>query len=324
LIKTYLYDFSQDRVLHDIDLERIDLSVNDKNLMWVDLFNFTEAEANEVARIFDFHPLSVEDCMHPSPRAKVDNYEEYYFFTLHALRYEEESDQEISLEQLNVYLGKNYVVTLHRRTLPTLGKIAKNCLSNNQLEVMRKGPDFFLYTILDGITDMYFPVLNRINERVEELEDDLYVEPTREVTEEFLSLKRTTLAMRRAILPQKRIFASGNGNYAFSVSEDNVPYYLDLVDHIERIIDSIDNFRDLVDGALATYDSIISARTNETMRILTVISTIFMPLTFLTGFFGMNVPLPAQESMTSTVAITLGLLGVSLWMFLIFRIRKWI
>ena len=324
MIKTYLYDFSGDRILHDIDLKKIDLSDNNENLMWVDLFNFTEAEANEVAGIFGFHPLSLEDCLHYSPRAKVDNYEEYYFFTLHALRYEEESDQEISLEQLNVYLGKNFVVTLHRRTLPTLGKIAKNCLSNNQLEVMKKGPDFFLYAILDGITDMYFPVLNRINERVEELEDDLYVEPTREVTEEFLSLKRTTLAMRRAIIPQKRIFASGSGNYAFSVSEDNVPYYLDLVDHIERIIDSIDNFRDLVDGALATYDSIISARTNETMRILTVISTIFMPLTFLTGFFGMNVPLPAQGSMTSTVAITVGLLGVSLWMFLIFRIRKWI
>ncbi|MFZ5648672.1 MAG: magnesium/cobalt transporter CorA [Bacillota bacterium] len=324
MIKTYYYDATADRVIHDVDLARMDLGDNTENLMWVDLFNFTEAEANQVARIFGFHPLSVEDCLHYSPRAKVDNYEEYYFFTLHALRYEEESDEEISLEQLNVYLGKNYVVTLHRRTLPTLGRIARNCLDNNRLEVMRKGPDFFLYTILDGITDMYFPVLNRINERVEELEDDLYSEPTREVTEEFLSLKRTTLAMRRAILPQKRIFASGNGNYAFRISEENIPYYLDLVDHIERIIDSIDSFRDLVDGALATYDSIISARTNETMRILTVISTIFMPLTFLTGFFGMNVPLPAQESAVSTAIITVGLFGVSLWMFLIFRLRKWI
>ncbi|MFZ5649827.1 MAG: magnesium/cobalt transporter CorA [Bacillota bacterium] len=324
MIKTYYYDSSAGRVIHDVDLARVDLGDNTENLMWVDLYNFSDAEANQVARTFGFHPLSVEDCLHYSPRAKVDNYEEYYFFTLHALRYEEESDEEISLEQLNVYLGKNYVVTLHRRTLPTLGKIARNCLDNNRLEVMRKGPDFFLYTILDGITDMYFPVLNRINERVEELEDDLYNEPTREVTEEFLSLKRTTLAMRRAILPQKRIFASGSGNYAFRISEENIPYYLDLVDHIERIIDSIDSFRDLVDGALATYDSIISARTNETMRILTVISTIFMPLTFLTGFFGMNVPLPAQESAASTVIITVGLFGVSLWMFLIFRIRKWI
>ncbi len=324
MIKTYFYESSGDRIIHDVNLRRQDLLESEKNLLWVDLFNFTDAEANQVAEIFDFHPLSVEDCLHYSPRAKVDNYEDYYLFVLHALRYEEESDDEISLEQLNVYLGKNYVVTLHRRTLPTLGKIAKDCLANNRLEVMRKGPDFFLYTILDGITDMYFPILDRINERVEELEDDLYLEPTREVTEEILSLKRTTLAMRRAILPQKRIFASGNGNYAFNVGEENIPYFLDLVDHVERIIDSIDSFRDLVDGALATYESIIGARTSETIRILTVISTIFMPLTFLTGFFGMNVPLPAQHTVTSTLAITIGLLGVSLWMFLIFRLRKWI
>ncbi|MFZ5645436.1 MAG: magnesium/cobalt transporter CorA [Bacillota bacterium] len=324
MIKTYFFDSSLGRITHDIDLTKKDLLADKESLLWVDLFNFTEAEANRVAGIFGFHPLSVEDCLHYSPRAKVDNYEDYYFFTLHALRYEEESDEEISLEQLNVYLGNNYVVTLHKRTLPTLGKIAKDCLSNNRQEVMRKGPDFFLYSILDGITDMYFPVLNRINERVEELEDDLYSEPTREVTEEFLSLKRTTLAMRRAILPQKRIFTSGNGRYVFKISEDNIPYYLDLVDHIERIIDSIDSFRDLVDGALATYDSIISARTNETMRILTVISTIFMPLTFLTGFFGMNVPLPAQGSFASTLSITVGLLGVSLWMFFVFRLKKWI
>lgn len=324
MIKTYFFDSSIDRIIHDVDLKKKDLLENTKSLLWVDLFNFSEAEANQVARIFNFHTLSVEDCLHYSPRAKVDNYEDYYFFTLHALRYEEESDEEIALEQLNVYLGSNFVVTLHKRTLPTLGRVARECLSNNRLEVMRKGPDFFLYTILDGITDMYFPVINRINERVEELEDDLYSEPTREITEEFLSLKRTTLAMRRAITPQKRIFMSGSGQYAFKISEENIPYYLDLVDHIERIIDSIDSFRDLVDGALATYDSIISARTNETMRILTVISTIFMPLTFLTGFFGMNVPLPAQQSSTSTLAITIGLFGVSLWMFFVFRLRKWI
>ncbi|MHB8158209.1 MAG: magnesium/cobalt transporter CorA [Desulfocucumaceae bacterium] len=324
MIKTYFFDSFEGRILHDVDLAGKDLLKSNDSLLWVDLFNFTDAEAIKVARIFGFHDLSVEDCLHYSPRAKVDKYEDHYFFTLHALRYEEESDEEISLEQLNVYLGANYVVTLHRRTLPTLGKIAKECLSNSKVEAMRKGPDFFLYAILDGITDMYFPVLNRINERVEELEDDLYSEPTRAITEEFLSLKRTTLAMRRAILPQKRIFTSGNNNYTFKIDEDNTPYYLDLVDHIERIIDSIDSFRDLVDGALATYDSIISARTNETMRILTVISTIFMPLTFLTGFFGMNVPLPAQQSGTSTMVITIGLLGVSLWMFFVFRLRKWI
>lgn len=323
MIKTYYYDAEQKRIIHDVELRPDKLLANEESLLWVDLYNFTDAEANRVAQIFDFHSLTVEDCVHYSPRAKVDNYEEYFFFVLHALRYEEESDEEIALEQLNVYLGKNYVVTLHRRTLPTLGRIAKDCLAN-RAKVMQKGPDFFLYSILDGITDMYFPVLERINERVEELEDDLYVEPSKEVTEEFLSLKRTILSMRRAIMPQKRMFTNVGGHYSFTIDEENKPYYLDLVDHIERIIDSIDSFGALVDGALATYYSVISARTNETMRVLTVISTIFMPLTFVTGFFGMNVPLPAQENLLSTLVITVGLLGVSIYMYMVFRLNKWL
>lgn len=323
MIKTYYYDASQNRIIHDVELNPKELLANEESLLWVDLFNFTDDEANRMARLFDFHSLSVEDCLHYSPRAKVDNYDEYYFFVLHALRYEEESDEEISLEQLNVYLGKNYVVTLHRRTLPTLGRIARDCLAN-RVGVMSKGPDFFLYSTLDGITDMYFPVLDRINQRIEELEDDLYEQPTKEITEEFLSLKKTILSMRRAILPQKRMFANVSGHYSFTIDEENKPYYLDLVDHIERIIDSIDSFGALVDGALATYYSVISARTNETMRVLTVISTIFMPLTFVTGFFGMNVPLPAQQSGVSTLVIAAGLLGVSLYMYLIFRLNKWL
>jgi magnesium transporter len=324
MIKTYMFDSEKNKIIHDIDLLDRDFIKKSENLIWVDLFSFSDDEASEVAEIFGFHPLSVEDCLHYSPRAKLDNYEDYSFFVLHAVKYEEESDEEILLEQLNVYLGSNYIVTLHRSPLPTLGKVARDCLSGINTEIMKKGADFFLYTIMDGITDMYFPVLDRINERIEELEDDLYIQPTKEITEEFMSLKRTTLAMKRAILPQKKIFTSGNSTYFFEIREDTKPYFHDLVDHIERILDSIDGFRDLVDGALATYDSIISARTSETMRVLTVISTIFMPLTFLTGFFGMNVPLPSQNSMISTIVITVCLLGVSLWMFFVFRLRKWI
>ncbi len=323
MIKTYFFDAKQNSILHDVELTPKGLSYHDENLLWVDLFDFTEEEVIEVADAFDFHSLTVEDCTHYSPRAKVDNYDDYYFFVLHALRYEEEKDVEISLEQLNVYLGKNFVVTLHRRTLPTLGRIARECL-DNRLEMMRKGTDFFLYSLIDGITDMYFPVVERIDQRIEDLEDDLYEQPTKEVTEEILDLKKTILSMRRAILSQKKIFTSVNGNYSFHVEEENKPYYLDLLDHIERIIDSIEGFSTLVEGALATYYSVISARTNETMRILTVISTIFMPLTFVTGFFGMNVPLPAQDSIVSTLMITVGLLGVSLYMYMIFRMNKWL
>lgn len=323
MLKTYCYQASNNTILHDLDpRDSCKLAVG-KNLLWIDLFNFTEAEINEVGRTFGFHPLTVEDCLTFSPRAKVDRYEGYYFFTLHAIRYEEDSDEEIALEQLNIYLGPNYVVTLHRRTLPPLGRIARDCLAQH-LDVMRHGADHFLLAILDGLTDQYFPILERVDERIDEIEDRMYHYRNQEVTEEFMSLKRTILAMRRAVLPQKRMFAGVHGHRPFPVAEENTPFYLDLTDHIERITDSVDAFKDLVDGALATYNSLISARTTHTIRVLTVISTIFMPLTFLTGFFGMNVPLPGQHTIWSTAIITAGLLAVSIWMYAIFRLNKWI
>lgn len=324
MIKTYLYVQDENIVLHDFDLmEKESYLRNPNNLLWVDIYDFKEQEVEYMTKIFDFHYLTIEDCIHYSPRAKLDKYEFYDFFVLHALRYDEESEEEIRSEQFNIYLGVNFIVTVHRRTLRTLGRIARLCL-NNEFNFMKNGPDFFLYTIIDGLTDAYFPVLERINQRIEELEEEIYEQPSKETTEEFLSLKRTILSMKRAILPQKRIFNVINGHRQFNIREENVPFYLDLVDHIERIVDSIDGFKDLVDGALATYYSIISARTNDTMKILTVISTIFMPLTFVTGFFGMNVPLPAQQHIVSTIGITGGLIATSAIMYFAFKSRKWI
>ncbi len=321
MIKTYLYDNSDQNMRHDISLDNLHpVLANKENMLWVDLYNFTEQEIKYVANAFDFHELAVEDCMHYSPRAKLDRYDDYHFLVIHAIRYNEERDEEIMLVQLNIFLGENYIVTIHKNTLPSLGRLAKICLTD--IKVSDKGRDFFLYSIIDGLVDEYFPVLDRIGDRIEDLEDEIYERPSRETTDEFLALKRTILTMRRAITPQRRIFYNLTGS-SFIINEDNHPYYLDLKDHLERISDTIDGYKDLVDGALATYSSIISARTNETMRVLTVISTIFMPLTFVTGFFGMNVPLPDQESIWSTVSITMGLIMVSLWMVVLFRQKKW-
>jgi len=325
MIKTYFYDATRNELVHDVDLTQKGLIQHEDDLLWVDLYDFnSERELNYLASVFDFHYLAVEDCLHMSPRAKVDAYDKYYFFMLHALRYKEDSDdEEITLEQLSVFLSSNYVVTVHRRTLPTLGRMARECLTN-RTKYMNQGSDMFLYHILDGITDEYFPILDRIDQRVDELEDQLYEQTNKEITEEFMALKRTILSMRRAILPQKRMFSGLNGQFVFQISKEAEPYYLDLVDHIERIVDSIEGFRDLLDGALETYYSIISARTNESIRVLAVISFIFMPLTFVTGFFGMNVPLPAQENIWVTISIAAGLMGVTGWMFFVFKMKKWI
>jgi len=325
MIKTYYYSFTEKRMYHDVDIEKKDdILKHEEDLLWVDLYKFTEQEIKSVAKVFDFHPLAVEDCLTYSPRAKLDNYENYYFYVMHALRYEEESEEEIVLVQLSMFLGQNFIVTVHNQTLPVLGRIAKCSIKDPRY--LEKGMEFFLYSIIDGNTDEIFPILDRIGVRIDELEDEMYEQPSKEVSEEFMSLKRTVLTIRRAIIPQKRIFTSINsgGHPYFDIREEIKPYFLDLVDHMERITDSIDGYRDLVDASLATYYSLVSARTSETMRVLTVISTIFMPLTFLTGFFGMNVPLPYQSLIVSTISITAGLFVVSSLMLAVFKKRKWI
>ncbi len=323
MIKTYFYNHSEKKMYHDVELtKKEELLRAPEDLLWIDLYDIGNDELQYIAQLFDFHPLAIEDTLHVSPRAKVDKYDDYNFFVFHALRYNEESDDEISTLELNVFLGDNYVVTIHRSPLAPIGKIAAKSLKS--YEYMDKGSDYLLYALVDGITDEYFPVLDRISVRIDELEDEMFEHQAEEITEEFLALKRTIILIRRVIVPQRRIFSNANGRWSFEIAEDNIPYYIDLVDHLERISDSTETYRELVNSALDTYFSIINGKTSEIIRVLTIISTIMMPLTFITGFFGMNVPLPWQNDYISTIIITIITTLLVVYMLYIFRKRHWI
>ncbi len=327
MIKSYLYNAKDKIMMHGIDLQDIeDFLQEEKSLLWIDIYNWNPDDPNElktISDIFHFHPLAIEDCMHESPRSKVDTYEGYYFFELHSLKYNEDSEQEISIEELNIFLGTNYVITVHKHAIASIGKIAARSLHDEAY--MSKGPDYLLYSIVDGITDTYFPIMDRISIRIDELEDEMYEHPALAITEEFLSLKRTIVLIRKAIEPQRRIFANVNSSsYSFTVNQQNKPYFMDLSDHLERIMDSIEMYRDLVQGALDTYSSLGTAKTNETIRVLTIITTLTASLTFITGIFGMNVPLPFQHTWWATLGVVLLMALLSFWMLAEFRKRKWI
>lgn len=214
------------------------------------------------------------------------------------------------------------MVTIHKNPLNPIGKVAARSL--NHSDYMSKGPDYLLYAIVDGITDEYFPILDRIRVRIDELEDEMYEHRMEEITEEFMALKRSIILIRKVIMPQKRIFAHLNGLWTFEVNEENIPYFIDLIDHLERIVDSTETYRDLVNSALDTYYSIVSAKTTEIMRVLTIISTIMMPLTFITGIFGMNVKIPYEEHPLSIVVIVLGMIFLAVTMLYAFKKRKWL
>ena len=324
MIKTYFYNHAENAMYHDIDiLEKDELLTDPHNLLWVDMYECTEEELNYMGEIFDFHPLALEDCLQKSPRAKIDDYDDYYFFVFHALKYNEESeDDEITSIELDVFFGSNYIVTIHPTVLSTVGNIAR--ISLHSTSFMDRGAEYLLYSMIDGIVDQTFPILDRISDRIDELEDNIFTfRGTSEILEEISALRRTLILMRKVLIPQRTIFSNVKGKYNFFIMDENIPYFLDLADHLNNILDSINAYRDLVNSTYETYYMAITGKTNEIITVLTVISVIMMPLSVITGFFGMNVPIPGQESPLAMWIILAGITVLALGMLLFFRLRKW-
>lgn len=326
MIKTYLYDHEQHAMFHDVDLsDTAALLSSSDNLLWIDLYDCSESELHYIGDIFDFHPLALEDCFQESPRAKIDKYDHYDFFVFHALRYFEEAEEEdeISSIELDVFLGSNYIVTIHPVALSAVGKVARICL--RQTELMEQGAEYLLYKIVDNIVDDSFPIIERLGERIDDLEDNIFMSKGQYITEEILTLKRTIILLRKVLIPQRHIFTNIRGHYSFFIrNEDNIPYFLDLADNLNSILDTVNTYRDLVNSTTETYYSILSGRTSEIITILTIISIIMMPMTVITGFFGMNVNLPGSSNPFYVWYILVGMLVLSIGMLGFFRYRKWL
>lgn len=326
MIKTYYYSNEQQAVLHDVDLSRLDqLLASPDNLLWIDLYDCAASELHFVGDLFQFHPLALEDCLQQSPRAKLDRYDDYHFFVFHGLRYFEEAEEEdeITSIELDVFMGSNYIVTIHPVALTAVGKVARVCLKEGKY--MDMGAEHLLYRIVDNMVDECFPILERLGERIDDLEDSIFINRGQTVTEEILALKTTIILLRKVMIPQRRIFGSINGYYSFLVNEENRPYYLDLVDHMDNILDTASTYRDLINSSTETYYSIINGRTSEIITILTIISIVMMPLTVITSFYGMNLEnLPGAENPSYVWFLTLGMITLVGSMLAFFRYRRWI
>ena len=325
MIKTYFYNHDAQQMHHDVDLAKTDeLLTSPSNLLWIDLYDCSESELSYIGNIFDFHPLALEDCLQESPRAKIDNYDDYFFFVFHALRYFEEAEEEdeISSIELDVFLGPNYIVTIHPVALLAVGKVARISLTDPAF--MDRGPDYLLYKIVDNIVDDSFPIIERLGERIDDLEDNIFLSKGQHLTEEISTLRRTIILLRKVLIPQRQIFTNIRGRYSFFVTDDNEPYYLDLADNLNSILDTVNTYRDLVNSIDESYYSVLSGRTSEIITILTIFSVIMMPLTVITSLFGMNVAFPGRDNPAMIWAILLFMLALSLSMLGFFRHRKWI
>ncbi len=267
-----------------IDEARIRDHMERDQFFWLDLHAPGPEELAKLREIFGFHPLALEDIEHFGQRPKLDDYGDYVFLVFYGAWWHRKDDPD-PLREVHLFVSGQYLVTIHREPLPLLDH------QREQLDGrLLHSEQFLLYRVLDALVDSFFPLLGDMDDEIDELEAAVIANPTDTQLQRLFSLKRQLVAMRKVISPQRDLFASGVDRISelpgFELDERD--YFRDIYDHLIRISDLIDSYRDLLSGATDLYLSTVSNRQNDVMKQLTVIATIFLPLGFITGFFGQN------------------------------------
>lgn len=256
-----------------------------KATVWIDMTGPSEAEIKALGEQFHFHPLSLEDVLRKGQRPKIEVYPTYYFMVFYDLD-APQPGLPIQTHELDIFLGRNYVVTVHAEPLAEIDEVWERW--QRRADVIGSDVGALLYVLVDNLVDEYFPILDQLADRIEDVEQHIFEEFDKEALEDIFGLKKDLLALRRIISPERDVLNVLLRRDPPIVSAETGLFLQDVYDHILRITDSLDTYRDLLSSALDAYLSVQSNNLNEVMRRLTVISTIFLPLTFLTGFFGMN------------------------------------
>jgi len=253
---------------------------------WIDLRHQDEAQLELLRDRFDLHPLALEDCAHLDQRPKMEEYLDHVFLVTQGFSAVGEKVQELVLQELHAFLGERYLITVHVEQVAALEEVWTR--SAGEPRLLERGVDFVYYLVADGIVDDNFPILDRIADELDELEDAVLARPRTEDLHRIFELKRHLVAMRKVLSPQRDVFGLIARRGDPRISERTAFYLRDVYDHLVRINESIEGNRDLLGNALDAYLSAVGQRTNEIMKSLTILSAIFLPLAFVVGFFGQN------------------------------------
>ena len=299
-----------------------------RGLLWVDFTSEPPETAQPILQSFNFHHLAIEDALQQIHAPKIDDWTDYLYIVLnymHLVKATEPWDTEI--DELDIFLGRNYVVTHHDNAGLSIDDVWNTCQRDPRYA--QDGADHLLYKIIDAIVTNYMPIIEKIDEEIDLIEDQVFDRPSSQTLARLFTLKRVLLAMRRILLPQREVLNKmARDDYAVIDRKDRI-FFRDIYDHLVRLHDVNESLRDLVGGALDTYLSVINNRMNEVMKTLTIITTLFMPLTFVTGFFGMNFfaadPPQASWTMPAVFYGTLSLMLLTpVFMFFWMRRRTWV
>ena len=296
------------------------------NLTWVNIEGPTEQETEYLAQNYHFHSLDLDDCLSRIQRPKIDEYKDYLFLVFHFPVFSKEA-RVTTPSQLSVFIGENYLITLHKGELKPLVKLFRECQidEESQQEYFSQGSGYLLYRLIDRLVDYCLPILNKIGGSIEDVEDSIFSDRIRGAVKEISILRRDIISFRRIIWPMRAVIGSLEPKIRRFTTMDMAVYFGDVVDHVDKIWDGLDEYKEVIEGLNDTHNSLATNRTNEVMRILTVIATILLPITVVASIFGMNIPLgPFRDSPYSALYVSLICLAIISGMLYFFHRQRWI
>jgi len=293
------------------------------DITWVNVNGLRASDIVEIGNVMGFHPLIQEDIVNTLQRPKVEEYENHIFFVLKMVQYDE-STENIDIEQVSFILGDRFLVSFQERHGDCFEVIRQRIRENKGI-IRKMGVDYLAYSLIDMIVDGYFTVLEKVGDRIEEIEDELVVNPKLETLHDIYNMKRKMIAIRKSVWPLREVISRLDRLGSKQFKDSTSIYIRDVYDHTIQVIDAIETYRDLLSGMLDIYLSSISNKMNQIMQVLTIIGTIFIPLTFLAGIYGMNFQyMPELGWRNAYLALWGIMIIITGIMILFFRRRKWL
>ena len=293
------------------------------SVTWLNINGVHKAEIIEqVGAHFAIHPLVLEDIANTGQRPKMEDFDEYIFVVLRMLSFEVK-EKETKTEQVSLIFGRGFVISFQEMEGDVFDNI-RDRLRSNKGRIRKMGADYLAYALVDAIVDNYFIILENLGETIEDIEDKLVTNPSTETLRTIHDLKREMVFLRKSVWPLREVISRLETSESLLINKSTRIYLRDVYDHTIQIMDSVETFRDMLSGMLDIYLSSVSNRLNEVMKVLTVIATIFIPLTFLTGIYGMNFRyMPELDLTWSYPAILTLMFTIALVMVVYFKRRKW-
>jgi magnesium transporter len=299
---------------------------NKQSVTWLNVDGVHQIEILEqVGKHFGLHPLVLEDIASTGQRPKMEDFDDYIFVVLRMLRFDEkEKENEIKTEQISLLLGPDFVISFQEKEGDVFDSIRER-IRNNKGRIRKMGADYLAYALIDAVVDNYFMILEKLGETIEEIEEKLVTNPTSETLHTLHDLKREMVFLRKSVWPLREVINRLERSESPLINKSTYVYLRDVYDHTIQVIDAVETFRDMLSGMLDIYLSSVSNRMNEVMKVLTIIATIFIPLTFIAGIYGMNFRyMPELEQAWSYPAILILMLIITITMLVYFRRKKWI